>query len=141
MPNKKDVSLTVFFSVESRKSSLAEGEGGKSDESESADGVKAQLEKRGAGFIKETDPYKGTGATPKRPGQGNSRKPETSGSKDTFAEEAVESKEKNPDFPKDKIVPYAVEGGPDNNFDLYCEARGKTNMNHCLGLVLGSDGL
>ena len=35
----------------------------------------------------------------------------------------------------------AVEGGPDNNFDLYCEARGKTNMNHCLGLVLGSDGL
>ena len=140
MPNKKDVSLTVLFSVESRKSSLTELEGGKSDESEIAHGVKAQLKRSGAVVIKETDPYKGTGAIPKRPGQGNSRKPATSRSK-TLAEEADESKEKNHDFSKDKILPYAVQGGPDNNFDLFCETHRKTNMNHCLGLVLGSDGL
>ena len=29
-----------------------------------------------------------------------------------------------------------VQGEPDNNADLYCEAHGKTNMNHCLGLVV-----
>ena len=111
MPNKKDVSLTVLFSVESRKSSLTELEGGKSDESEIAHGVKAQLKRSGAVVIKETDPYKGTGAIPKRPGQGNSRKPATSRSKHTLAEEADESKEKNHDFSKDKILPYAVQGG------------------------------
>ena len=120
---------------------MTEVEGGKSDESEIVDGVKAQLERSGAGVIKETDPYKGTGATPKRPGQGNSRKPATSRSKDTLAEEADESKEKNHDFSNDKILPYAVQGGPDNNFDLFCETHRKTNMKHCLGLVLGSDGL
>lgn len=141
MTNKKDVSLTVFFSLESRKSSLTEGEGGKSDESESAEGVKAQLGGSGASFSKETDPCKGTGAIPKRSGPGNSCKPETSSSKDTLAEEAVESKEKNHDCSKDKILPYAVQGGPDNNFNLYCETHRKINMNHCLGLVVGSDGL
>ena len=141
MPNKKDVSLTVLFSLESRKSSLTELEGGKSDESEIAHGVKAQLERSGAGAIKETDPYKGTGAIPKRPRLGNSRKPATSRSKHNLAEKDDESKGKNHDFSKDKILPYAVQGGPDNNFDLFCETHRKTNMNRCLGLVLGSDGL
>ena len=108
MLNKKDVSLIDFFSVESSKGSLAEGESknkdaispvistndrkssrdGKPDQSESANGVEAQLGGSGAGCIKKTDPYKGTGAIPKRRKQGNSRKPETqSSSKDTWAEE------------------------------------------------------
>ena len=161
MPNEKDVSLTVFFPVESSKSSLAEGEskngdaippaistidgkfprGGKPDETESANGVEAQLGGPGAGCIKETDPFKGTGAIPKRPEQGSSLKQETSSSKDTSDEETDESKEKNHDFSKDKILPSTVQGEPDYNVDLYCETHGITNMNHCLGLVLGSYGL
>ena len=152
MSNKKDVSLTVFCSVEPNNSILDEGEckdgdaippesstkdgklyrGRKSEESESAHEVKKK---------KEIDPYKGTGAIPKRPKQGKSSKPETSSSKDTLAEETDKSKEKNHEFSKDKILPYAVEGGPDNNFHLYCETHGKTNLNHSLGLVVGSDGL
>lgn len=136
MSNKKDVTLTVFCSVESSNSSLDEGEckdgdaippesstkdgklfrGGKSDESESAHEVKAQLGGSEASFIKETDPYEGTGATPKRPKQDNSHNPGTSSGKDTLAEETDKSKEKNHNFLKDKILPYAVEGGPDNNF-------------------------
>ena len=139
----------VFFSVESSKSSLADGESkngdaissgistnggkssrdGKTDQSESANGVDAQFRGSGPGCIKKTDPYKGTGTIPKRPKQGNSRKPETSSSKDTWAEETDET----------EILP--VQGEPENNVDLYCKTHGKTNMNHCLGLVLGSDGL
>ena len=102
---------------------------GKPDQSESANGVEAQFRGSGPGCIKETDPYKGTGAIPKRPKQDNSRNPETSSSKDTLAEETDET----------EILP--VQGEPENNVDLYCKTRGKTNMNHCLGLVLGSDGL
>ena len=139
----------VFFSVESSKSSLAEGESkygdaispgistndgksfrdGKPDESESANGVEAQLGGSGPGCIKKIDPYEGTGAFPKRPKQGNSRKPETSSSMNTWAEETDET----------EILP--VQGEPENNVDLYCKTHGKTNMNYCLGLVLGSDGL
>ena len=111
MLNKKDVSLIVFFSVESSKGSLAEGESkngdaispvistndgkssrdGKPDQSESANGVEAQLGGSGAGCIKKTDPYEGTGAIPKRPKQGNSCKPETSGGKDPWAKETGET--------------------------------------------------
>ena len=78
MLNKKDVSLIVFFSVESSKGSFAEGESknggaispvnstndgkssrdGKPDQSESANGVEAQLGGNRAGCIKKTDPYK-----------------------------------------------------------------------------------
>ena len=157
MPSKKDVLLTVFFSVESRKSSLAEGESkngdaispvistndgkssrdGKPDQSESANGVEAQLGGSRAGCIKKVDPYEGTGAIPKRRNQPKA----SSSSNDTSAEETDESKEKTDDFSKDKILPSAVQGGPDNNVDLYCETHGITNMNHCLGLVLGSYGL
>ena len=149
MLNKKDVSLIVFFSVESSKGSLAEGESkngdalspvistndgkssrdGKPDQSESANVVEAQLGGIGAGCIKKTDPYKGTGAIPKRRKQGNSRKLETSSSKDPWAEETDET----------EILP--VQGEPENNVDLYCKTHGKTKMNHFLGLVLGSDGL
>ena len=149
MPNKKDVSLTVFFPVESTKSSLAEGEskngdaippeistidgtfprGGKPDETESANEVEAQLGGPGAGCVKETDPFKGTGAIPKRRNQPKA----SSSSKDTSAEETDESKEKTDDFSKDKILPSADQGGPDNNVDLYCETHGITNLNHCLG--------
>ena len=106
MLNKKDVSLIDFFLFS--KGSLAEGESknkdavspvistndgkssrdGKPDQSESANGVEAQLGGSGAGCIKKTDPCKGTGAIPKRRKQGNSRKSETqSSSKDTWAEE------------------------------------------------------
>ena len=157
MPSKKDVLLTVFFSVESRKSSLAEGESkngdaispvistndGKSsrdekpDQSESANGVEAQLGGSRAGCLKQIDPYKGTGAIPKRPKQGNSSKPETSSSKETLSEETDESKEKSDIFSKGEIVP--VQGERDNNVDLYCKTQGKNNKNHCLGLVLGAD--
>ena len=149
MLNKKDVSLIVFFSVESSKGSLAEGESkngdaispvistndgkssrdGKPDQSESASGVEAQLGGIGAGCVKKTDPYKGTGAIPKRPKQGNSRKPETASSKDPWTEETDET----------EILP--VQGEHENNVDLYCKTHGKTKMNHFLGLVLGSDGL
>ena len=158
MPGKKDVLLTVFFSVESSKSSLAEGESkngdaispvistndgkssrdGKLDQSESAKGVEAQLGRSRAGCIKKTDPYKGTGAIPKRRKQGNSNKPESSSSKETLAEETDESKEKSDSFSKGEIVP--VQGEPGNNVDLYCKTQGKTNMNHCLVLVVGTDG-
>ena len=159
MPSKKDVLLTVFFSVESSKSSLAEGESkngdeispvirtndgkssrdGKPDQSESAKGVEAQLGGSRAGRIKKTDPYKGTGAIPKRRKQGNSSKPESSSSKETLAEETDESKEKSDiSVSKDEIVP--IQGEPDNNVDLYCKTQGKTNMNHCLGLVVGANG-
>ena len=151
MPNKKDVLLTVFFSVESSKSSLAEGESkngyaispvistndgtssrdGKPDQSESAKGVEAQLGGSRAGCIKKTDPYKGTGAIPKRRKQGNSSKPESSSSKETLAEETDESKEKSDIFSKGGGFP--VQGEPDNNVALYCKTQGKTNMNHCLG--------
>ena len=153
MPSKKDVLLMVFFSVESSKSSLTEGESkigdeispvirtndgkssrdGKPDQSESAKGVEAQL-----GRKEKTDPYKGTGAIPKRPKQGNSSKPESSSSKETLAKETDESKEKSDIFSKGEIVP--IQGEPDNNVDLYCKTQGKTNMNHCLVLVVGADG-
>ena len=73
--------MTVFFSVESSKNRLAEGESkngdaispgistkdgkssrdGKPDQSDSANGVEAQLGRSRAGCIKKTDPYKGTG--------------------------------------------------------------------------------
>ena len=149
MPNKKDVSLTVFFSVESSNSSLDKGEckdgnaipresstkdgklfsGGNSDERESAHEVNAQLEGSEAGFIKETDPYEGTGACPKRSKQGNSRNAETSSSKETLAGETDET----------EIL--SVQGEPENNVDLYCKIHEKTNVNYCLGLVVGSDGL
>ena len=129
MLNKKDVSLIVFFSVESSKGSLAEGESkngdaispvistndgkssrdGEPDQSESANGVEAQLGGSGAGSIKKTDPYEGTGGIPKRPKQGNSCKPETSISKDSWAEETGET----------EILP--VQGEPENNVDLYCK--------------------
>ena len=122
MLNKKDVSLIVFFSVESSKGSLAEGESkngdaispvistndgkssrdGKPDQSESANGVEAQLG------------GSGTGAIPKRPRQGNSRKPETSISKDPWAEETGET----------EILP--VQGEPENNVDLYCKHMEKS---------------
>ena len=36
---------------------------------------------------------------------------------------------------KDEIH-LSIQGEPDNKVDLYCEAHGKTNMNHCLGLVV-----
>ena len=157
MPSKKDDLLTVFFSVESNKSSLAEGESkngdaispvisakdgkssrdGKPDQSESANGVEAQLGGSRAGCLKQIDPYEGTGAIPKRPKQGNSSKPETSSSKETLSEETDESKEKSDIFSKGEIVP--VQGERDNNVDLYCKTQGKNNKNHCLGLVLGAD--
>ena len=157
MPSKKDVLLTVFFSVESRKSSLGEGESkngdaispvistndgksprdGKPDQSESANGVEAQLGGSRAGCIKKIDPYKGTGAIPKRTKQGNSSKPEASSPKETLAEKTDESKVKSDIFSKREIVP--VQGERDNNVDLYCKTLGKTNMNHCLGLVVGAD--
>ena len=159
MPSKKDDLLTVFFSVESSKSSLAEGESkngdaispvistndgksstdGKPDQSESANGVEAQLGGSRAGCLKQIDPYKGTGAIPKRPKQGNSSKPETSSSKETLVEGTNESKKKDNIPSKDEILP--IQGEPDNNVDLYCETHGKTNMNHCLGLVVGCEGL
>ena len=134
MLNKKNVSLTVFFAVESTsKGSLAEGESkngdaispvistnygkssrdGKPDQSESANGAEAQLGGSGAGCIKKTDPYKETGAIPKRCNQGKSRKPETSSSKDTWAEETGET----------EVLP--VQGEPENNVDLYCKTQEK----------------
>ena len=83
---------------------------GKPDQSESANGVEAQLGGSRAGCLKQIDPYKGTGAIPKRPKQGNSRRPETqSSSKDTWAEETGET----------EILP--VQGEPENNVDLYCK--------------------
>ena len=136
MLNKKDVSLIVFFSVESSKGSLAEGESkngdalspvistndgkssrdGKPDQSESANGVEAQLGGSRAGCIKKIDPYEGTGAIRKRPKQGNSSKPETSSSKETLAEGTNESKKKDNIPSKDEILP--IQGEPDNNVDL-----------------------
>ena len=158
MPSKKDVLLTVFFSVESSKSSLAEGESkngdaispvistkdgkssrdGKPVQSESANGVEAQLGGSRAGCIKKIDPYEGTGAIPKRTKQGNSSKPEASSPKETLAEKTDESKVKSDIFSKREIVP--VQGERDNDVDLYCKTLGKTNMNRCLGLVVGADG-
>ena len=111
---------------------------GKPDQSESANGVEAQLGGSRAGCLKQIDPYKGTGAIPKRPKQGNSSKPEASSPKETLAEETDESKVKSDIFSKGEIVP--VQGERDNNVDLYCKTQGKTNMNHCLGLVVGADG-
>ena len=136
MLNKKDVSLIVFFSVESSKGSLVEGESkngdaispvistndgksstdGKPDQSESANGVEAQLGGSRAGCLKQIDPYKGTGAIPKRPKQGNSSKPETSSSKETLVEGTNESKKKDNIPSKDEILP--IQGEPDNNVDL-----------------------
>ena len=129
MPSKKDDLLTVFFSVESSKSSLAEGESkngdaispvistkdgkssrdGKPDQSERANGVEAQLEGSGAGCMKKTNPYKGTGTILKRRKEGNSRKPETSSSNDPWAKETGET----------EILP--VQGEHENNVDLYCK--------------------
>ena len=136
MPSKKDDLPTVFFSVESSKSSLAEGESkngdaispvistkdgkssrdGKPDQSESANGVEAQLGGSRAGCLKQIDPYKGTGAIPKRPKQGNSSKPETSSSKETLVEGTNESKKKDNIPSKDEILP--IQGEPDNNVDF-----------------------
>ena len=155
MPSKKDVLLTVFFSAESSKSSLTEEESKngdairpgistkdgklstdeKPDQSESANGVEAQFGGSRARRMKKTDPHKEPGAIQKRPKQVNSLKPETSSSKDTWAEETDESKEKNDIFSKGETLP--VQGEPDNNVDLYSKTQGKTNMNHCLGLVVG----
>ena len=129
MPNKKDVSLIVFFSVESSKGNLAEGESkngdavspvistndrkssrdGKPDQSERANGVEAQLGGSRAGCIKKTDPYKGTGTILKRRKEGNSRKPETSSSNDPWAKESGET----------EILP--VQGEHEKNVDLYCK--------------------
>ena len=129
MLHKKDVSLIVFFSVESSKGSLAEGESkkgvavspvisandgkssrdGKPDQSERANGVEAQFEGSGAGCIKKTNPYKGTGTILKRRKEGNSRKPETSSSNDPWAKETGET----------EILP--VQGEHENNVDLYCK--------------------
>ena len=95
---------------------------GKPDQSESAYG--AQLGGSGAGCIKKADPYKGTGAIPKRPKQGNSRKPETSSSKHTWAEEIGET----------EILP--VQGEPENNVDLYCKTHGKNQHESLLGFGL-----
>ena len=156
MPSKKDVLLTVFFSVESRKSSLAEGESkngdticpvistndgkssrdGKPDQSGSANGVEAQLGGSRAGCIKKIDPYKGTGAIPKRPKQGNSSKPATSSSKETLSEETEESKGKSDIFSKGEIVP--VQGERDNNVDLYCKTQGKKQQEPLPGFSLRS---
>ena len=96
---------------------------GKPDQSESANGAEGQLGGSGAGCTKKTDSYEGTGAVPKRRKQCKSRKPETSSSKDTWAEETGET----------EILP--VQGEPESNVDLYCKTHGKTNMNHCLGLI------
>ena len=89
---------------------------GKPDQSESANGVEAQLGGSRAGCIKKIDPYEGTGAIPKRPKQGNSSKPETSSSKETLAEGTNESKKKDNIPSKDEILP--IQGEPDNNVDL-----------------------
>ena len=89
---------------------------GKPDQSESANGVEAQLGGSRAGCIKKIDPYEGTGAIPKRPKQGNSSKPETSSSKETLAEGTNESKKKDNIPSKDEILP--IQGEPDNNVDF-----------------------
>ncbi|XP_073228706.1 uncharacterized protein [Porites lutea] len=129
--SKQTVCLDLNSDAESRKSSLAEGESrngdaispvittndgkssrdGKPDQSESANGVEAQLGGSRAGCIKKIDPYKGTGAIPKRPKQGNSSKPETSSSKETLAEETDESKEKSDIFSKGEIIPVQESAG------------------------------
>ena len=107
---------------------------GEPDQSESAKGVEAQLGGSRAGCLKQIDPYKGTGAIPKRPKQGNSSKPETSSSKETLSEETDESKEKSDIFSKGEIVP--VQGERDNNVDLYCKTHGKNQHESLLGFGL-----
>ena len=70
----------------------------------------------------------------KLPRDGNSDQSDrTFRSTDTLAEE------KNISLKDETRLP--VQGEPDSNVDLYCETHGKTNRNHCLGLVVGSDGL
>ena len=99
-----------------RKVNRKSSRDGKPGQSESANGVEAQLGGSRAGCIKQIDPYKGTGAIPKRPKQGNSSKPETSSSKETLAEATNESKKKDDIPSKDEILP--IQGEPDNNVDL-----------------------
>ena len=57
----------------------------------------------------------------------------------TFRSTETLAEEKNISLKDETRLP--VQGEPDSNVDLYCETHGKTNMNHCLGLVVGSDGL
>ncbi|KAM7433348.1 hypothetical protein ABFA07_016381 [Porites harrisoni] len=129
--SKQIVCSDLNSDAESSKSSFAEGECkngdaispvistkdgkssryGKPDQSESANGVKAQLGGSGPDCIKKTDPSKGTGAIAKRPKQGNSSKPETSSTKDTLSEETVKSKEKNDIFSKGEILPVQESAG------------------------------
>ena len=70
----------------------------------------------------------------KLPGDGNSDQ-----SYRTFRSTETLAEEKNISLKDETRLP--VQGEPDSNVDLYCEIHGKTNMNHCLGLVLGTDGL
>ena len=57
----------------------------------------------------------------------------------TFRSTETLAEEKNISLRDETRLP--VQGEPDSNVDLYCETHGKTNRNHCLGLVVGSDGL
>ena len=57
----------------------------------------------------------------------------------TFRSTETLAEEKNISLKDETRLP--VQGEPDNNVDLYCETHGKTNMNHCLGLVVGCEGL
>ena len=70
----------------------------------------------------------------KLPGDGNSDQ-----SYRTFRSTETLAEETNISLKDETRLP--VQGEPDSNVDLYCEIHGKTNMNHCLGLVVGSDGL
>ena len=70
----------------------------------------------------------------KLPRDGNSDQSDT-----TFRSTETLAEEKNISLKDETRLP--VQGEPDSNVDLYCETHGKTNMNHCLGLVVGSDGL
>ena len=112
MPSKKDDLLTVFFSVESSKSSLAEGE------SKNGDAISPVISTKDGKSSRDGKPDQSY---------------RTFRSTETLAEETNISLKDETRLP--------VQGEPDNNVDLYCETHGKTNMNHCLGLVLGTDGL
>ena len=70
----------------------------------------------------------------KLPGDGNSDQ-----SYRTFRSTETLAEETNISLKDETRLP--VQGEPDNNVDLYFETHGKTNMNHCLGLVVGCEGL
>ena len=98
---------TVFFSVESRRGSST------------VDGSK-----NGDAFPPEINTTDG-----KLPRDRNSDQSDrTSHNTKTLAEE------KN--SPLKDQTKLSIQGEPENNVDLYCEAHGKTNMNLCLGLVV-----